>query len=244
MVPHAPHLLLETLAFRGDSQRFTLAAGGGRTALSDFVVLGDEQLSGAHFEITWDGQGASVRDLGSATGTLVEGRRAEVAEVRHGGWIRAGNTDFRAYVEGFSGGRARAGGVSGAGGAAGSGGAAGAGGAAGVLRRLLSREGERAFAVVDAARSPRALELLKESVDAHTSLFDGAPGEALSRVAPYLVELAPERSMLLERLAGEGWGAELGSLCFVECAPSRAAATAAPPPRGGSGRAADVLPLL
>lgn len=195
-------LVLEVVSHEGEPRRFVLAPGDsvrvGRTAISDVVIAGDEQLSGAHFLLSWDGVTAAVCDLGSATGTLVGGAKAGAAELKHGDWIRAGNSDFRIYFEGQSSfriqiepneARARA---------------------RQALRSRLEGAGERLYAVLDAARSPRILELLDESVDERRSLFDGFGGAALWRVAPYLVELAPRSSGLLDRLLDEGWGRGFG----------------------------------
>ncbi|MEZ4302132.1 MAG: DUF4123 domain-containing protein [Polyangiaceae bacterium] len=65
------------------------------------------------------------------------------------------------------------------------------------------------FAVLDAARDPRVLELLRESVEPHHLLFEGTQGEALAEQAPYLVELPPE-TRLLDKLVLEGWGKRWG----------------------------------
>ena len=81
---------------------------------------------------------------------------------------------------------------------------------AALQRRLTSSTGYTLYALLDAARSPRILELLHESVDEHQSLFEGLPGAALSRVAPYLVRLEPETSPLFARLLADGWGQSWG----------------------------------
>lgn len=207
-------LILEPLAPSAEPRRFLLAPGGsarvGRTALSDFVVAEDEQLSGAHFEVAWDGAIGAIRDLGSATGTLLGGESVSTSELAHGAWIRAGNTDFRVYHEGHSQRRAGA--------------AAPADLATAQLHRALQGQLEAAeghlYAVLDAARSPRVLELLKESADDHQSLFDGLAGDQLWRVAPYLVKLAPTSSPLLSRLVAEGWGRSFG-IYVASAAPFR-----------------------
>lgn len=63
----------------------------------------------------------------------------------------------------------------------------------------------RLYAVIDAARAPRAVQLLEESVDPYNSLYDGEAGRAYDDVAPYLVQLRSD-SWLLERLVREGLG--------------------------------------
>ncbi len=200
--PGEPRLLLEVLSPSAEPRRWKLLPGSsarvGRTALSDFVVGGDEQLAGAHFLLEWDGVTAAVRDLGSASGTLVGGAAVTAAKVGHGAWIRAGNTDFRVYVEGRSWVRTQAefGPLPGA--------------VREVLLGLREGAGGHLYALLDAARSPRVLELLTDSVDEHRSLFEGLGGVSLWRVAPYLVKLEPGSSGLFERLLAEGWGRSWG----------------------------------
>lgn len=74
--------------------------------------------------------------------------------------------------------------------------------AAPLLREIALRE--PLHAVLDAARTPRILEVLHEAVEEHRSLYEGTPGEALDDVAPYLVRLEGG-SRLLSQLISEGW---------------------------------------
>lgn len=167
----------------------------GRTERCNLVLEHDRDMSASHFVISWDGADCRVRDAGSIRGTLVNGAPAAEASIANGGWIRAGNTVFMVYLE-----------------------------AATPPRRgadtTMSPEKQRAlaclrdeqptlYALLDAAKGPRILELVRESVADCRSLFDGVRGEALSEVAPYLVRLLPE-SGLLERLIAEGWGKRWG----------------------------------
>jgi hypothetical protein len=76
-----------------------------------------------------------------------------------------------------------------------------------ALARL--REIHRLYAVLDAARDARILQLLHEAPDDHRSLYEGVPGEALADVAPYLVHFRKD-SALLDRIVGEGWGRSWG----------------------------------
>lgn len=168
----------------------------GRTELADFQVPADRQMSGLHFELAWDGERAVVRDRGSDKGTWVNGRQMSEGEVQSGGWLRAGDTLFMVYFEGVR------------------------------ERRMppdppevaerkeralaaLRGEADPLFALLDAARDRRVLELLRGSVEEHRSLYDGVKGEALAEVAPYLVSL-PREGTLLERLVREGWGKSWG----------------------------------
>ncbi|MFO0587886.1 MAG: DUF4123 domain-containing protein [Polyangiaceae bacterium] len=59
-------------------------------------------------------------------------------------------------------------------------------------------------AVLDSARTPRILTVLREAVEEHRSLYEGTAGEALDDVAPYLVRLE-SGSRLLGQLLSEGW---------------------------------------
>lgn len=68
------------------------------------------------------------------------------------------------------------------------------------------------FALVDAARAPELLALLRTHSELYYSLYDGAAGEKLDHVAPYLVQLHA-RSPLAQALVAEQWGNSWG--CFV-----------------------------
>ncbi len=76
-----------------------------------------------------------------------------------------------------------------------------------ALRAWFAREknGAQWYAVLDAARSPRVLPLLRASPDRSRSLYDGAKGDELSEVAPYLVALSDDAT-LWEPYLTEGWG--------------------------------------
>ena len=172
----------------------------GRTERAHLVVARDAHMSGLHCEIRWDGERCLLRDEGSATGTQLSGAKIDgEAPVPHGGWILAGETSFSVCFEAFTEPRdaepldpavARA--------------------VPHALEVLSgSRETGRLFAVLDAARDERILELLHESVDDHRSLYEGVQGEALADVAPYLVSFRRD-SGLLSRLVEEGWGRSWG----------------------------------
>ncbi|WP_438044461.1 DUF4123 domain-containing protein [Sorangium sp. So ce128] len=223
-VPHGP--------MKG--QKTAIAPGGrlrvGRVDRADLAIPGDAQMSALHFEVRWDGARCRVRDLGSARGTLVGGEPVTEAELANGAWIRAGETDFMVYLEAatppddegddgidpdapdapF---RRRL--------------AAMAAERRAYCRRVAKDRLRRApaplYAVLDAARSPRILVLLRESVAPYRSLYEGIEGEALADVAPYLVRLSIDAGDggdgdgggLLERLVDEGWGKRWG--IFLTC---------------------------
>jgi pSer/pThr/pTyr-binding forkhead associated (FHA) protein len=194
------------------SRRVVLAPGGalkvGRTDRADLVVAHDEHMSGVHMEVTWDGSTCLVRDLKSAKGTLVDGAPVTSAAVGNGAWIRAGMTDFSLYIEESTppprgsldtSPEARARGET----------------ALAALRE--EARGGSLYALLDAARSDRVVELLRESVQTYRSLFEGVLGAVVEEAAPYLVEL-PADSRLLVRLVEEGWGKSWG-LYFVSRRP-------------------------
>ena len=188
----------------------------GRSDLADLVVPHDAHLSAAHFELTWDGARCAIRDLQSHAGTRLDGRQVEEGEVEHGAWIQAGDTDFMVYIEAHTPPpddeeeedldheeRARR---------------AARRAAAETALATLREEAARAplYAILDAARDDRILELLRESVERHQSLYEGQPAEPLEELAPYLAGPMPPDSGLLERLALEGWGKRWGIYCTSE----------------------------
>lgn len=190
----------------------------GRVDRADMVVP-DSKMSGVHFEVAWDGERCQIRDLGSPSGTQLGGQLVTEGEVPHGGWIRAGGTDFTLHLEGAT---------------------------APPLdfdtylddaeddevepivadwlrqnrepRRIAARAAEARrekalqdlssaaprYALLDAARSDRIRVILAESVERSRSLYDGIEGDFLAHVAPYLVEISPG-SRLFGQLVREGW---------------------------------------
>ena len=156
----------------------------------------DDQMSRQHFEISWDGRRARLRDLGSRTGTSLNGKQVRDAEVQHGAWIQAGATVFSVYVEASTPPprrdfwedldgedldeverlrmeRARAEEAQRT---------ARAREALAVLREAWAKA--PLHAILDAARDRRIITLLHESVDECGSLYDGTQGEKLDEVAP------------------------------------------------------------
>lgn len=191
----------------------------GRSDRADLPVPRDPKLSAVHFRLTWDGRRCAIEDLESVAGTKLEGAAMTQAEAGHGAWIQAGDTDFTVHIEGRTPpppedeaampGRVR------------------------YLRRkqraaaeaaLLTLRAERSaaplFAVLDASRGPRILELMREAVEPHRSLYQGARGDALEDVAPYLVGPFEPGSQLLERLCTEGWGRRWGIFCTFRRKPA------------------------
>jgi hypothetical protein len=156
------------------------------------VVVDDPKLSGQHFAIWFSGKRAIVRDLESAGGTFINGERSSRGEIGYGGFVVAGNTTFRLFLEDYTEPTEEP---------------------PSPERRALVAAAERAvgdpdgslYAVLDAARAERVLWLLQESIDEHKNLYEGTEGRALDDVAPYLVRFQ-RGSSLLRRLLLGGWG--------------------------------------
>ena len=71
--------------------------------------------------------------------------------------------------------------------------------------RVLRQQHGSLFAILDAARDARILNLLHNADERFESLYEGKSAERLATVAPYLVEL-PRQTLLLQELICEGWG--------------------------------------
>lgn len=198
-----PRLIVEVRSGRLRGKKALIPPGGalriGSTARADLVVPGDDQMSGVHFELAWDGARCRLQDQRSHRGTLLNGAEEPGAEVADGDWIRAGETDFMVYVEGAVPARTLPEPEDPE---------AAAARAEEALAALRAEE-EPLFAVLDAARDGRVLELLRAAPEEHLSLYDGARGETFTEEAPYLVGL-PRGSWLLDRLVQEGWGRSWG----------------------------------
>jgi hypothetical protein len=184
-------------------------------------------MLGTHFELSWDGNQCILRDLGNMKGTLVGGQAVKEAAVRNGEWIHAGATDFSVHIEGLISPlykeedeeddeededdeeeralrrerlaeRARE----------------RAERAVASERALVALRAEaengRLYAVLDAARDKRILELLRQHVEECRSLYEGIQGESLAEVAPYLAGPMQRGSKLLDALVREGWGKRWG----------------------------------
>lgn len=208
-----PRLIVEVRWGKLAGTKVVMSAGHtvrvGRLAGADVVVEHDGQMSRVHFELGWDGSRAISRDLGSLAGTMLGGKRVEgEVVVEHGDWIQAGETDFMVYVEAKTLPREEVADEE------------------EVKRREAAEKAlvelrevagrEKLYAVLDAARDDRILDLLREHVEPHRSLYDGLEGETMEEVAPYLVGPMRGDSGLLDRLVLEGWGKRWGIWCTSE----------------------------
>jgi hypothetical protein len=188
-------------------------AGGltriGRTAKADCALSQDTFLSGIHFGVGSDEAGFYVRDLASSNGTFLNGSKVAQATLGDGDRIHAGQSIFLVHLEGPSA----------------QGGTplaplttaivppeAGGKPISPETRRLLEilrTQAEPLFAILDAARDQKVVELLSCSGEEFRSLYDGKSAGELALLAPYLVRLPPE-SPLLEKLGHNAWGKSWG----------------------------------
>jgi hypothetical protein len=194
------------VAVRGNPEalrRAVLAPGGavrvGRGERAGLVVPEDDKLSALHFELAWDGARCTLRDLGSAQGTLLHGVATREADIGSGAWIRAGSTDLSVYFEDETPAPRRAPEPAAS--------KAARETALGSLREVAAGGG--LFAILDAARSRRVPVLLRESIDDYDCLYQGVTAETMADYAPYLVHLRAH-SRLLPRLVDEGFGDSWG----------------------------------
>lgn len=193
--------------------RLVLSAGQfmrvGRKAPAELTSGEDSFMSSLHFLIECRAEWCRVSDMGSRNGTFLNGARITDSFLRDGDVITAGQTRFRVQIDLAE--KADAPKASSPDFAS----------ALGEGTLVLSREpkdlreilcaplGEHLYAILDAARDDRVLELLRESKERYQSLYEGQQGEDLANFAPYLVEL-PKGSPLLDILIKEGWGKSWG----------------------------------
>jgi hypothetical protein len=221
----AGRLIVEVRFGPAQGRKGVIEPGGrlvvGRSELCDMAFPNDRDLAAKHFTLTWIDGRCELVDHGSAGGTRLHGELVTRADVLHGGWIRAGQTDLLVHVEG---GVARPRTAPRAPASGDDDGldpalrarkerllaerAAAATQALGALR--AEARASRLYAVLDTARSFRIHELLRQHIEPSRSLFDGARGESMSEVAPHIVGPLRADSELLEALLEEGFGARWG----------------------------------
>lgn len=152
------------------------------------------------------GRFCNVHDLSAAGGMHVNGKKTARAELHDGDALTAGGSAFRLELGELT----PAGPISPAR-------APSLTLSAGQYARALSffaSQRQPIYAVVDAARSPAVLNALVTHSELYYSLYDGAEGEQLADVAPYLVALPPQSS-LLTCLLREHWGDSRFTLFFA-----------------------------
>lgn len=193
------NLIVEVLWGPEQGRKAVVRPGGsvrvGRGEAADLRLPHDERLAPLHFELAWDGQRAALRSLVREE-TCLDGQQVREGASGHGGWVRAGASDFALAIERHT--------------------ApdpppdpAVCAAAEPAIAALRAQPG-RLFAVLDVARDERIRVLLRESPARHRSLLDGWQGDVVGEGAPHLVELGPPHPELVSDLVVEGWGAAWG----------------------------------
>jgi hypothetical protein len=195
---YSPAGRFRTVVFQaGQTRRF------GRDERAE-VRIADPALRGVHFELYFDGLRFHAKRLAPDGSLAIDGQAAPFGEIHNGGYVVAGATTLRLYVERTTRPPERDG----------EDGPPFGDERPGIVAEVVAtlgpaREKWRLYGVFDAARDPRVRTLLNEGIDEHASLYEGAEGAVLDEVAPMLVRFAPD-SRLLERLVDEGWGRAWG----------------------------------
>jgi hypothetical protein len=174
----------------------------GRASWAELSVPTDSHMSGRHFTVECDEFRCTLRDFKGSNGTHVNGGRVAEVVLRDGDRIVAGKTTFLVHMGGGEAPpppppRAKQPTPLPSSPPAGQPNTA----------EALLRASQPLFAVLDAARNPRILDLLRESKAPFESLY-GDDVKARPALAPYLLPL-PAESPLLPTLAaawGQGWG--------------------------------------
>src|ERR1017187_770766 len=154
----------------------------GRGGAVDWAFPEDPFLSNRHFEIVFESGDWLLRDLESANGTFLDGRRITEAKLTRDCVVVAGKTTFAVGVD--------------------------------LNITAMLAGAQPLYAILDAARTPRVLELLSGAKERFECLYNGGSAVHLASFAPYLVELPP-RSRLLRKLVREGWGQNWG--IYLSC---------------------------
>lgn len=87
----------------GDSAGHEIRLGPERTLLGRGpgvdVAVPDETMSRQHFAVERSGSAYRLRDLGSTNGVLLNGKRVESADLKHGDRVKAGDHEFQFLLE-------------------------------------------------------------------------------------------------------------------------------------------------
>ncbi len=158
----------------------------GRGDQTTVRISSDFTLSSVHFSLEVREERVLLRDLASTNGTFVNGTRIQSCLLRNGDVILAGQNTFKLAT----------------------------GDEVPNPLAVLSTDAKSLYAVLDAAREPRVLELLRLSNAPFYCLYQGKPAAEMELVAPYLVPLASQPE-LLRQILEEGWGKAWG--IFLHC---------------------------
>lgn len=186
----------------------------GRASWADLSIAHDTEMSGRHFTLECDGSRCVLRDFRGSQGTFLNGGKVAEAILKHADQIVAGQTTFGVSI-GDAARIAEAEPAAVAPSTPAPSSPEPSTAAPQDLLTILRGSAQPLFALLDAARDPRVLELLRASKEEYQSLYEGEKGDELAEFAPYLVKLPPQ-SPLLEALVEEGWGDSWG--VFLTCA--------------------------
>ncbi len=165
----------------------TLQIGRGREA--DLGFPEDKLMSGLHCVVQCGVKVCAIRDLGSTNGLLINGQKVRAAELKHGDRIVAGRTEFAVSTPFNDEALAKR-----------------------SLVSVLRGDFQPLYAILDAARDPKILPLLRDSGESYQALYEVEEVDESEEIAPYLVRLPPDSDFLgtLSREApGHNWGVYL-----------------------------------
>lgn len=189
-------LKLTVISGAEPGRAWEVAPGGmfriGSSAVGELVLVGDAEVAETHCTLFWVGEECRVRDAGFG-GTWVNGTGVWEQTLRVGDVVQCGRTQLRLVVVATE--------VAGDE-------ATEEDPKAYALQVLRGLPG-KLYAVLDAARDPEILQLLRRSGYQYECLWGGWAGEVYGDVAPYLVRLRKDGRLLeqlLERGWGKGWG--------------------------------------
>ncbi len=161
----------------------------GASAAGEVVLAGDEWVAATHCALYWGDGGWRVRDLGEGGGTWRNGVGVTDEALASGDVVQCGRTQVRVEWETE---RAEAAGGVGEGSERDP--------RAEALATLRVLPG-RLYAVLDAAKDPEVLQLLRRSGYRYECLYTGWAREVYGEAAPYLVQLRRNGRLLEQLLA-------------------------------------------
>jgi pSer/pThr/pTyr-binding forkhead associated (FHA) protein len=201
-------------------KRLTVASGQkaliGRASWAELSVPSDPDLSGRHFTLECDESRCLLRDFKGSNGTHLNGGRVAESVLRDGDRILAGQTTFVVHI-----GEGEAPPPPAAASATPAPPAVSPTRQRGMTVEELLRSAQPLYAVLDTAREPRTLELLRESKAPFESLY-GDEVKGRPTRAPYLVALPPDSPLLPTLAAAWGQGRGIYLTCDKPLADVRA----------------------